>query len=158
MKWKISVELRTSFLFSLIIGEVLQTNVLSFERVVTEVTPRRSGLVLHCICGGETACSVSFTLSNKGHEKRKDVLSSVGPVFLVCLYGVLLTMCHPTLFHKVAEAWICGHSQKTGPFDNQNIITFVLPMQENLKESAQRLLHRMHVKQKKVFSISEKDV
>lgn len=40
-----------------------------------------------------------------------------------------------------------------GPLGNRNIIIFALPVQENLKEFAQKLTHRMVVKQKKMFSV-----
>lgn len=100
----------------------------------------------------------SHTLGNKGREKRWP--SSVGLTLLVCLYGVLLTTCHPTSFYKVAEVWICGFSPWTGPFGSQNMITLVLPVQEDLKEFAKSCYiewqwnrKRCSALQKKVYKI-----
>lgn len=54
------------------------------------------------VAGTELVLRHSHTLSNKGHEKRvADVCGAGSPC--VPLWSPLTT-CHPTLFHKVAEA------------------------------------------------------
>lgn len=75
-------------------------------------------------------------------------------VFLcVCLVSSLVSVILPQSTKCLRLEFVAIPSEP-GPLGNQNIIIFALPVQENLKEFAQKLTHRLVVKQKKTFSVS----
>lgn len=76
------------------------------------------------------------------------------PVCLcVCLLSSLASVILPQSTEWLRLEFVAVRSEP-GPLGNQNVIVFALPVQENLKELAQKLTHRMVVKQKKTFSVS----
>lgn len=131
-----------------IIGEVLQTDVLSFEQVVTKVTHWWSGSSALCLQQGERLFCVIHTLSvikavRKGDRRQWGWLSSCASTASFSL----------PVIPPPSIKW-------TGPFGSQNMITLVLPVQKDLKEFAKSCYiewqwnrKRCSALQKKVYKI-----